>query len=170
MEEKLISEGLQHRLAMTPAMMKIIETSPAVMGGYLSFSMALASGELDARFRAQVALAVARANRSETLIALHSGIAKKIGMSDDEIRASQRCHSDDAKKAAALKFVSELMVCRGEVSREAVLRVRNAGYGDAKIVEIAANAAMVTLAHCLECIAGNRPDPAATAGTSSSPT
>lgn len=46
MEEKLISEGLQNRLAMTPAMMKIIATSPAVMGGYLSFSMALASGEL----------------------------------------------------------------------------------------------------------------------------
>lgn len=88
-------------------------------------------------------------------------------MSDDEIRASQQCHSDDARKNAALKFVSEWEVCRGQVSREAVLRVRNAGYGDAEIVEIAANAAMVTLANCLECIAGSQVEPAATLGPSS---
>ena len=164
-----MSEGLQYRLAMTPAMMKIIAASPAVRGGYLSFSVALASGVLDAKFREQIALVVAGANHSEASIALHSEIAKRIGMNDDEIRAGQRCHSDDAKKTAALKFVSELVVWHGQVSREAILRIRNAGYGDAEIVEIAANAAMVTLANCFECIAGSQAEPDGATGPSPSP-
>ena len=169
MEEKTISEGLQYRLAMTPAMMKLIATSPAVVGGYLDFWAGSASSVLDPKFREQIALAVARANHSEVSIALHSAIAKKIGMSEDEIRASQRCHSDDAKVGAALEFVSELVVCRGRVSREAVLRIRNAGYVDAEIVEIAANAAVVTLANWFECIFGSQTEPTGTPGSSPCP-
>ena len=159
MEEKIISEGLQHRLGMTRAMMKIFAASPAVRGGYLSFSMALASGVLDAKFREQIALAVACANHSAASVALHHDIAKRMGMSEEEIRASQRCHSDDAKRSAAMKFVSELVSSRGQVSSEAVLRIRGAGYTDAEIAEIAANAWVVLLANCLECVAAGQAEP-----------
>ncbi len=159
MGEVTISEGLQHRLALTGGMMKIFAASPAVRGGYLSFSMALASGVLDAKFREQIALAVAGANHSEASVALHHDIAKRMGMSEDEIRASQRCHSDDAKRTAAMKFACELVASRGQVSPEAVLRIRNAGYGDAAIAEIAANAWVVTLANCLECLAASQAEP-----------
>ena len=159
MQEETISEGLQHRLAMTRAMMKVFAASPAVRGGYLSFSVALASGVLDAQFREQIALAVAGANYSEASVALHSDIAKRIGMSEDEIRASQRCHSDDAKRSAAMKFVSDLVASRGQVSPEAVRRIRDAGYRDAEIAEIAAVAWVVTLANCLECIAASQAEP-----------
>jgi alkylhydroperoxidase family enzyme len=77
-----------------------------------------------------------------------------MGMSEDEIEASRQCRSGDARRAAALKFVSELLVWRGHVSRAAVLTMRNAGYSDAEIVEIAANVAVVTLANCFACIVG----------------
>ena len=78
-------------------------------------------------------------------------------MSEDEIEACQQCRSGDARRAAALKFVSELVVWRGQVSRAAVLGMRNAGYGDAEIIEIAANVAVVTLANCFACIVGREP-------------
>ncbi|MGO8814766.1 MAG: carboxymuconolactone decarboxylase family protein [Terriglobia bacterium] len=145
--------GVQDRLAMTPGMMKFMARSPSVLGGYLGFSAALASGVLDAKFREGIALAVSRANQCEVSVALRSEIARKTGMTEGEIVSSQRCQSDDARRAAALKFVSELVVWRGQVTQEAVFRVRNAGYGDAEIVEIAAHVAMVTLANCFECIA-----------------
>jgi AhpD family alkylhydroperoxidase len=118
--------------------------------------MTLAGGVLDAKFREQIALAVSRANQSEISVAFHSGIATKIGMSEDEIEACQQCRSADARRAAALKFVSELVVWRGQVSRAAVLSMRNAGYSDAEIVEIAANVAVVTLANCFVYIVGRQ--------------
>jgi len=144
--------GVQDRLAMTPGMMKLMAGSPSVLGGYLGFSAALASGVLDAKFREAIALAVSRANQCEASVALHSEIARKIGMTEGEIISNQCCQSDDGRRAAALKFVSQLVVWRGQVTQEAVFRVRNAGYGDAEIVEIAAHVAMVTLANCLECM------------------
>lgn len=147
-----ILSGVQDRLAMTPGMMKFMAGSPSVLGGYLGFCAALASGVLDAKFREGIALAVSRANQCEASVALHSEIARKIGMTEGEIISSQSCQADDARRAAALKFVSELVVWRGQVTKEAVLRIRNAGFGDAEIVEIAAHVAMVTLANCFECI------------------
>ena len=150
-------EGLQDWLGMTPnVMMKIMAASPSVPSGYIDFSVTLAGGVLDAKFREQIALAVSTANQSKASIAFHSEIAKKIGMSEDEIIASQQCHSSDARRAAALRFVSELVVWRGQVSQAAVLGIRNAGYGEAEIVEIAANVAVVTLANCFECIVGRQ--------------
>jgi AhpD family alkylhydroperoxidase len=153
-----VLEGVRDRLGMTTNMTKVMAASPSVLSGYLDFSLALANGVLDAKFREQIALVVSIANQSEALLKMHSAIAKKIGMSEDEIRASQQCHSDDAKKTAALKFVSELVVWRGQVGRKIVRGMRNAGYGDAEIVEIAANAALVTLANCFECLASGLGD------------
>jgi AhpD family alkylhydroperoxidase len=140
---------------MTPdIIMKIMTASPSVLSGYIDFSVTLAGGVLDAKFREQIALAVSAANQSQVSIAFHSELAKRIGMSEDEIIDSQQCQSSDARRAAALKFVSELLVWRGQVSRAAVLTMRNAGYSDAEIVEIAANVAVVTLANCFACIVG----------------
>jgi AhpD family alkylhydroperoxidase len=152
-----VLEGLQDWLGMTPnVMMKIMAASPSVSSGYIDFSVTLAGGVLDAKFREQIALAVSTANQSKASIAFHSEIAKKIGLSEDEIKASQQCRSSDARKAVALRFVSELVVWRGQVSQATVLGIRNGGYGEAEIVEIAANVAVVTLANCFECIVGSQ--------------
>jgi AhpD family alkylhydroperoxidase len=156
MTKAKILEGLQYRLGMTPAMMRIISASPAVLGGYQGFLAALANGVLDPKFRERIALAVARANQAEVSIALHSEIAKRIGMSEEEIQASLHCHSDDALEAVALKFVGESAAWRGQFSPEGLNRMRRAGFSDAEIVEIAANAGVVTLANWFECLAGNR--------------
>jgi len=128
----------------------------AVLGGHLGFATALAGGVLDAKFRAQIALAVAHANHSEASIALYSAIAKRAGLSESEISASQQCHSEDPKRDTALKFVSELVVWRGLVGREAVSRVRAAHYRDEEIMEIAANAGLVTMVNGFERIAAER--------------
>ena len=146
---------VQDWLGMTPdIMMKIMTASPSVLSGYIDFSVTLTGGVLDAKFREQIALAVSAANQSQVSIAFHSEVAKRIGMSEDEIRNSQQCQSSDARRAAALKFVSELVVWRGQVNPAAVLGIRSAGYGDAEIIEIAANVALVTLANCFACIVG----------------
>ena len=61
---------------MTPnIMMKIMTASPSVLSGYIDFSVTLAGGVLDAKFREQIALAVSAANQSQVSIAFHSEVA-----------------------------------------------------------------------------------------------
>ena len=89
---------VQDWLGMTPEiMMKIMTASPSVLSGYIDFSVTIAGGVLDAKFREQIALAVSAANQSQVSIAFHSEVAKRIGMSEAEIIDSQHCQSSDAR-------------------------------------------------------------------------
>jgi len=153
-EAKELSGGLQQRLGMTPDMMKVMAASPALLGGYLGFSMALADGRLDAKFREQIALVVAHANNSDYCFFRHAAIAMRMGMSESEIGECLESRSNDAKTDAGLKFVGQLVLFRGRVNNGAVERVRAAGYSDAEIVEVVANVALDMFTNYLDQVAG----------------
>ena len=139
---KQLLDGVQAKLGMTPNMMKTMATSPAVLEGYLGFGAALGTGTLDARFREQMALAVAQANSCEYCLSAHSTIGKMVGLKPEEIAASRSAHSQDAKRDAGLQFTQLLVVQRGEVSDAALADVRAAGYTDGEVAEIVANVAI----------------------------
>jgi AhpD family alkylhydroperoxidase len=155
---KTLLDGVQERLGMTPNMMKIMAASPAVLGGYLSFRVALAKSALDARFRVQIALAVAQANNSEYCLACHTACARRMGLSEAEIEASRRSWSEDAKKDAGLKFARALVLFRGRVSDQAIGGMQAAGYSDAETVEIVANVAVEIFANYFNEVAGTEAD------------
>jgi uncharacterized peroxidase-related enzyme len=157
-EARELLEGVQRRLGMTPNMMRLMATSPAVLRGYLGFSIALAEGTLASRFREQIALVVAHANNSEYCLSRHTFIARRMGLSEGEIRASQQSCSDDAKEDAGLKFARELVVSRGQANDEAARRMRAAGYDDAGIVEVVANVALAIFANYFNRVAGTELD------------
>jgi AhpD family alkylhydroperoxidase len=155
---KELLEGVQERLGMTPNMMKVMAASPVVLGGYLSFRSALASGTLDARFREQIALAVAQVNSSEYCLSLHTAVAKRMGLSEGEIAASRQSRSEDGKKDAGLKFASQMVILRGQVGDEAGRGLRAAGYSDAEIVELVANVTLAIFANYFNHVAGTEVD------------
>jgi uncharacterized peroxidase-related enzyme len=157
-EVKELLDGVQQRLGMTPNMMKIMARSPAVLRGYLSFSVALADGRLGAEFREQIALAVAQVNNSEYCLSRHAAIARRMGLSEAEIAANRRSWSQDGKKRAGLNFAAELVVLRGRMNDERLHRVRAAGYSDAEIVEVVANVALNIFANYLNQVAGTESD------------
>lgn len=95
---KELLDGVQAKLGTTPNLMKTLATSPAALEAYLRFGAALGTGNLDARFREQIALAVAQANSCEYCLSAHSAIGKMVGLAPEEIEASREAHSDDAKR------------------------------------------------------------------------
>jgi AhpD family alkylhydroperoxidase len=127
---------------MTPNMMKFLAASPAALGGYLSLSVALASGTLEPKCREQIGLAVAQANNSDYCLSRHTANARKIGMTESEIADARQSRSDNPKTDAGLKFAIKLVIFRGQVKDADVARVRAAGYSDAEIVEVVANVAL----------------------------
>lgn len=139
---KQLLDGVQAKLGMTPNLMKTLAAAPAALEAYLQFGAALATGRLDARFREQIALTVAQANSREYCLSAHSAIGKMVGLKLEEIAASREAHSHDAKREAGLRFAQAIVVERGDVSDDALARVRAVGYTDGEITEVVANVAV----------------------------
>jgi uncharacterized peroxidase-related enzyme len=139
---KQLLDGVQAKLGMTPNLMKTLATGPAALEAYLNFGAALETGHLDAKFREQIALAVAQANSCEYCLSAHSAIGKMAGLKTEEIAASREAHSLDAKRDAGLQFVQAFVVQRGVVSDQALAQVKAAGFSDGDIAEIVANIAI----------------------------
>src|SRR5579872_5264569 len=73
-KSKQLLEGVQAKLGITPNLMKTLAAAPAALEAYLNFSGALGGGLLDAKFREQIALAVAQANSCEYCLSAHTVI------------------------------------------------------------------------------------------------
>ncbi len=93
-KSKELLTGVQSKLGMTPNLMRAMANSPAVLEAYLLFSGALGRGEVPAKTREQIALAVAQANSCEYCLSAHSAIAKSVGLSAEQIRDAANRHSD----------------------------------------------------------------------------
>ena len=139
---KQLLDGVQAKLGFTPNLMKTLATAPVALEAYLNFSVTLGAGVLDAKFREQIALAVAQANSCEYCLSAHSAIGKMVGLKPEEIESSRESRSADAKRDAGLKFAQSIVVQKGEVSDGAVEHVRKAGYSEGEITEIVANVAL----------------------------
>ncbi|MEO8025979.1 MAG: carboxymuconolactone decarboxylase family protein [Bryobacteraceae bacterium] len=145
--------AVQAKLGMTPNLMKTLANAPAALEGYLNLNAALATGVLDAKFREQLAIAVAQANSCEYCLSAHSAIGKMVGLPKDEIERSRQSHSADPKREGGLQFAQKIVVQRGEVTDVDLAAVRAAGYNDAEITEIVANVALNILTNYFNHVA-----------------
>ena len=139
---KELLDAVNDKLGMTPNMMKTMARSPAVLQGYLNFSGALASGNLDAGLREQIALISAEINGCGYCASAHTAIGKLVGLSEEAISAARKGRSSDAKADAALRFARIAIVNRGQVSEADVKSVRDAGFSEGEIGELIANVAL----------------------------
>ena len=139
---KQLLDGVQAKLGMTPNLMKTLAAGPAALDAYLHFGAALGGGKLDAKFREQIALAVAQANSCGYCLSAHTAIGKMVGLRAEEIAASREAHAADGKRDAGLQFVQAVVLQRGMVSDGEVARVKAAGYTDGEIAELIANVAI----------------------------
>ena len=139
---KQLLDGVHAKLGMTPNLMKTLASAPAALEAYLNFGAALGTGKLDAKFREQISLAVAQANSCEYCLSAHSALGKMAGLKPEEIGLSRQAHSEDPKRDAGLQFVQALVAQRGQVSDQALERVKAAGFSDGDVAEIVANVAI----------------------------
>lgn len=151
-------DGVQAKLGVTPNMMKTMAAAPVVLDGYLSLAGALGVGHLNARFREQIALAVAQVNSCEYCLSAHAALGKMSGLKPEEINASREAHAADAKQQAGLQFVQALVLQRGIVSDQAVAQVKAAGFSEGDIAEIVANVAINVFTNYFNLVARTEVD------------
>jgi uncharacterized peroxidase-related enzyme len=123
---------------MVPNLFRLIGSSPAVLGGFLSFSGALGK-TLDVKTRERIALAVAQVNGCAYCLSAHTYLGLNLAkLSAEEIAQNRNGTSADAKANAAVALAHKVAKERGHISDADLAAVRIAGFKDSEIVEIIA--------------------------------
>jgi len=135
-------QGVQKQLGVVPNLMRALANSPAALGGYLGLNAQLGRGQLNRKIRERIALAVSEANACQYCVSAHSALGAQAGLDEGEILAARRGESTDAKADAAVHFALAVLENRGEVSDAEFQQARDAGLGDAEIVEIIAHVSL----------------------------
>jgi len=138
-EAKVLLDGVQKKLGMTPNIIRTIANAPAALKAYFGINEALAGGRFDAKTREAFALAVAGANACEYCASAHTALSKSLKVDDVEIDRRLDGHSSDPALDAALVFARAVVEKRGFVSDDDIAAVRAAGHDDGAIAEIVAH-------------------------------
>jgi uncharacterized peroxidase-related enzyme len=147
-------DAVHKQLGVVPNLMKLVGNSPAALEGYLSLNSALGKGQLSAKTRERIALAIADLNGCNYCLSAHTYLGKNVAKLDDtEIEANRNGTSSDPKAAAAVHFATRVAIARGHVSDTEVAAVKAAGYNDAEIVEIVLHVALNTLTNYVNEVA-----------------
>jgi uncharacterized peroxidase-related enzyme len=144
--------------AEAPNFLRVVAKSLAAMRAYAGMEHALARGQLTARQRKQIALAVAEINGSNYCLIAHSKTAKDAALSDEDIRLARRASASDAKSDAMLRFTQAVVLQRGEIRDEELMLVRQAGFSESEIIEIIANIALNIFTNYLNIISKTETD------------
>jgi AhpD family alkylhydroperoxidase len=94
--------------------------------------------------REAVYLAVSQNNGCNYCVSAHTMLAKRAGMSDEQILAIRKFQPQSDKLRALVKFVLRVMETKGFVDDADVAAVRKAGYSDGQIAESVAYIGLAT--------------------------
>lgn len=141
-------------LGIIPNMARAMAVSPSVLEAYLGLFGALGHGVLPARVREQLALDVGEANDCEYCVSAHCVLGKGAGLTEQEAADSRRGASSDPKTDVLLGFARKLVANRGLVDNGDIAAARDAGYGDAEIVEVVAHVGLNTFTNYFNHVAG----------------
>ncbi len=148
-QQKTLLDAVQSKLGGVPNFLGILAQSPDALKAFLGLHGIAEAGSLDTQTRERIALVVAQCNACEYCVSAHTAIGRKAGLTGSEIEANRAGTSEDAKAAAAVTFAKALNDNLGEVTQAEFNAVREAGYGDAEIVEIITHVGMNILTNLI---------------------
>jgi uncharacterized peroxidase-related enzyme len=146
--------AVKQSLGVVPNLMKLVGHSPAALEGYLALNGALAKGQLDAKLRERIALAVAEYNGCDYCLSAHDYLGRNVArLSQGELDAARDFHSEDPRAAAALRFARRVAELHGRVSDADLAALRDAGFDEAGTVEIVVTVALNVLTNYVNNVA-----------------
>lgn len=146
-------DATKRQLGRVPNLYAAMAHSPIALQGYLDFRGALQQGALDLKMRERVALLVAQLNDCDYCVAAHTFRGGKIGMTADDLLATRRADSTDAKTAAALRLVKALTLRETANAETALTEALQTGWSEAEIGELVAHIALNVFSNYFKQIA-----------------
>jgi AhpD family alkylhydroperoxidase len=139
---KELLDSTKAQLGRVPNLYAAMAQSPAALDGYLTFRAALGKGVLSSQMRERIALLTAAMNDCGYCVSAHTFRGGKIGISPEELAATQKSRSEDPKIASALRFVDALILKRGRISDGDFADLKSHDWTDEEIGEMAGHVAL----------------------------
>jgi alkylhydroperoxidase family enzyme len=155
---KELLDVVQQAFGMIPNTAKMMANSPAVLDSFLAFSTAMQNVQIGDKLHNQVKLITSETNACDYCTSILSAVAPSAGLSAIDILAGRTGNSEDRRTKAALGFAHGMLENRGKVSDQQLSAVREAGFGDAEIVEIVASVVLGCFTNFLNNVADTELD------------
>ena len=127
---------IRNDLGSVPNIFLAMGNSPAVLKGFLALQSSMHATTLSAQLREKIALAVGQINHCHYCLAAHTVLAKKAGLTDEQVRSARAAEDDDSKVKAILRFVRQSVENRGWASNDQIRTLRESGVSEKELVEI----------------------------------
>lgn len=140
-----IFTNIKSKIGMLPNLYATMGVSDKLLGGFLTFTETLKSGELSGKEYEAIALATSQANGCAYCLSAHTAIGKMNGFTEEETLELRDNSIADSKLNALVTLTSELVNLKGHPSETTVDNFFEEGYNKAAFAEVIAIAALTTI-------------------------
>jgi len=131
-----IFNNVKSKIGMLPNLYATMGVSDKLLGGFLSFTDTLKSGELSGKEYEAVALTTSQVNDCAYCLSAHTAIGKMNGFTEEETLDIRNNSIVDSKLNALVILASELADRKGKASDDTINNFFEAGYSKAAFAEV----------------------------------
>ncbi len=142
---QVIFTNIKSKIGMLPNLYATMGVSDKLLGGFLTFSETLKSGEFSSKEYEAIALATSQANGCAYCLSAHTAIGKMNGFTEEETLGLRTNSIADQKLNALVSLVSEFVESKGHPSEVSTQNFFDAGYSKAAFAELIAAVALTTI-------------------------
>ncbi len=140
-----IFNAVKSKIGMLPNLYATMGVSDKLLGGFLTFTETLKSGEFTGKEYEAIALATSQANGCAYCLSAHTAIGKMSGFTEQDTLDIRDNSIADTKLNALVKLVSELVILKGHPTDTTVDNFFETGYNKAAFAEVIAIVALTTI-------------------------
>ncbi|MEU5976444.1 carboxymuconolactone decarboxylase family protein [Streptomyces sp. NPDC047315] len=138
-------------------MVSTMAHSPAVLGGYLQLSRAMGRAKLDRKVSERISIAVQTQQGCGLCLDAHISAARALGVDEDEIDRAREGTSADPAIAAIVALALQVYREPTSITDEQIDALREHGFGDRAIADVAGVVALNILTGSFNLLAGLTP-------------
>ncbi len=140
-----IFTGIKSKIGMLPNLYATMGVSDKLLGGFLTFTETLKSGEFSSKEYEVIALATSQANGCAYCLSAHTAIGKMNGFTEQDTLDIRDSSIADRKLNALVTLVSELVNLKGRPTNSTIDNFFDVGYTKAAFAEAIAIVALTTI-------------------------
>ena len=140
-----IFNAVKGKIGMVPNLYATMGVSDKLLGGFLTFTETLKSGEFSSKEYEAIALATSQVNACKYCLSAHTAIGKMNGFTEQDTLDIRGNSIADSKLNALITLASELVILKGHPTNTTVDNFFEAGFNKAAFAEVIAIVALTTI-------------------------
>ena len=140
-----IFNAVKGKIGMLPNLYATMGVSDKLLGGFLTFTETLKSGEFTNKEYEAIALATSQANGCAYCLSAHTALGKMNGFTEEETLQLRYNEIEDTKLNALVTLVSDVINQKGHPSKNTIDTFFNVGYTKTAFAELLGVIALTTI-------------------------